>query len=97
MAKSGSSAATSGTWQYYKIAVPAGKSKLTVNLTTSQSCGLLGCSPDLDLYVRKAAKPTIVVKFRNESGGTWGGRGKRPQWLRDAINSGKSLSDFAVK
>ena len=45
----------------------------------------------------KAAKPMIVVKFRNETGGTWGGRGKRPQWLRDAINSGKSLSDFAVK
>ena len=61
VAKSGSSAATSGSWQYYKIAVPAGKSKLTVNLTTSQSCGLLGCSPDLDLYVRKAAKPTTSL------------------------------------
>ncbi len=46
---------------------------------------------------KAAAKPLAVVKFRNESGGTWGGRGKRPQWLRDAINAGKSLSDFAVK
>jgi DNA-binding protein H-NS len=47
---------------------------------------------------RKAAtKAPAVVKFRNDSGGTWGGRGKRPQWLRDAINSGKSLADFAVK
>ena len=47
---------------------------------------------------RKAAvKPAAVVKFRNETGGTWGGRGKRPQWLRDAINSGKTLADFAVK
>jgi DNA-binding protein H-NS len=46
---------------------------------------------------RKAAKTPAVVKFRNEAGGTWGGRGKRPQWLRDAINSGKSLADFAVK
>ena len=46
---------------------------------------------------RKAAKPVAVVKFRNDAGGTWGGRGKRPQWLRDAINSGKSLADFAVK
>ena len=38
-----------------------------------------------------------VIKFRNDSGGTWGGIGKRPQWLRDALNSGKQLSDFAVK
>jgi DNA-binding protein H-NS len=46
---------------------------------------------------RKAAKAEAVVKFRNESGGTWGGRGKRPQWLRDALNAGKTLQDFAVK
>ena len=45
----------------------------------------------------KAAKAPAVVKFRNETGGTWGGIGKRPQWLRDAINAGKSLQDFAVK
>ncbi len=44
-----------------------------------------------------AAKSPTEVKFQNDSGGTWGGRGKRPQWLRDAINSGKQLSDFAVK
>ena len=46
---------------------------------------------------RKAAKPAAVVKFRNDSGGTWVGRGKRPQWLRDALAAGKQLSDFAVK
>ncbi len=48
---------------------------------------------------RKAAgaKAVAVVKFRNETGGTWGGRGKRPQWLRDALAAGKQLSDFAVK
>ena len=46
---------------------------------------------------RKAVKVAAVVKFRNETGGTWGGRGKRPQWLRDALTSGKTLADFAVK
>ena len=45
----------------------------------------------------KAAKPAIVMKFRDEAGNTWGGRGKRPQWVRDALNSGKQLSDFLVK
>lgn len=46
---------------------------------------------------RKAAKPTRAVKFSNGSGGTWGGLGKRPQWLRDALAAGKTLADFAVK
>ena len=49
---------------------------------------------------RKNAKPAKapgIVKFRNDSGGTWGGIGKRPQWLRDALAGGKQLSDFAVK
>ena len=45
----------------------------------------------------KADKAPAVVKFRNETGGTWGGRGKRPQWLRDALAGGKTLADFAVK
>ena len=44
-----------------------------------------------------AAKPVREVKYSNGSGGTWGGRGKRPQWLRDALGQGKALSDFLVK
>lgn len=46
---------------------------------------------------RKAAdKQPQVVKYRNDSGGTWAGRGKRPQWLRDALAAGKTLDDFKV-
>ncbi len=45
----------------------------------------------------KAGKPAAAIKFSNGSGGTWGGRGKRPQWLRDALAAGKTLADFAVK
>lgn len=45
----------------------------------------------------KAGKPAGVVKFRNDSGGTWGGIGKRPRWLQEALASGKTLQDFAVK
>ena len=45
----------------------------------------------------KAKKGTAAVKYRDEAGNTWVGRGKRPQWLRDALAAGKQLSDFAVK
>jgi len=36
------------------------------------------------------------VKFRDEAGNTWGGRGPRPRWLRNALASGKTLQDFQV-
>ena len=42
---------------------------------------------------RGATRP---AKFRDESGNTWGGRGPRPQWLRDALSNGRKLEDFAV-
>lgn len=38
-----------------------------------------------------------AVKFRDEAGNSWGGRGPRPAWLRDALKAGKQLSDFAVR
>jgi DNA-binding protein H-NS len=50
---------------------------------------------------RKSAKgksrTTRAPKFRDELGRTWGGIGKRPQWLRDALAAGKTLQDFAVQ
>lgn len=46
---------------------------------------------------RKAAKGAVAAKYRNEAGQTWVGRGKRPQWLRDALAGGKTLADFEIK
>jgi len=46
---------------------------------------------------RKAAGTSTLAKFRDEAGNTWVGRGKRPQWLRDALAGGKTLQDFAVQ
>jgi DNA-binding protein H-NS len=46
---------------------------------------------------KDAPKAAAVVKYSNGAGGTWVGRGKRPQWLRDALADGKQLSDFLVK
>ncbi|MEO5734246.1 MAG: H-NS histone family protein [Rubrivivax sp.] len=47
---------------------------------------------------RRARKLSQAAKYRDEAtGGTWVGRGKRPQWLRDALTSGKTLDSFLVK
>lgn len=47
--------------------------------------------------VREGAKAKMgAIKFRDQNGNTWGGRGPRPQWLRSALSAGKQLSDFAI-
>ena len=46
-----------------------------------------------------AAGPAAKVapKYRHpETGQTWSGRGLQPNWLKAALASGRSLSDFAV-
>lgn len=45
----------------------------------------------------KAAAAAPAVRYRDDAGNTWVGRGKRPQWVRDALAAGKKLEDFAVK
>ena len=48
---------------------------------------------------RKAGAPKTqaAAKYADGQGNTWVGRGKRPQWLRDALAAGKQLSDFEIK
>lgn len=45
-----------------------------------------------------AAKSKSPAKFRNPDNAdqTWTGKGRQPQWFKDAINAGKSESDFAI-
>jgi DNA-binding protein H-NS len=44
----------------------------------------------------KGAK-AAVIKFRDEAGNTWSGRGKRPNWFKAALEVGKSAEQLAVK
>lgn len=47
----------------------------------------------------KAAAPkkeAAAPMYRDETGRTWGGRGKRPQWLRDALAAGRTLAEFRI-
>jgi len=41
----------------------------------------------------KGAKPP---KYADGAGNTWGGMGKRPEWLRQAIAAGQALEDFLI-
>ena len=43
---------------------------------------------------RKVAGDTAALKYADDAGNTWSGRGPRPRWVKDALASGKSLSDL---
>lgn len=45
---------------------------------------------------RTSKKSVPNVKYKDEAGQTWGGRGPRPAWLRKAIEAGATLESFAV-
>ena len=38
-----------------------------------------------------------AAKYADHQGNTWGGRGKRPTWLRSALAAGHKLEDFLIK
>jgi DNA-binding protein H-NS len=47
---------------------------------------------------RKLSAPAAGAKFRNPqaSDQTWSGRGRQPQWFKDALAAGKSPADLAI-
>lgn len=47
--------------------------------------------------VRRVSSGKVAAKYRNQATGeAWSGRGLQPKWLKAALASGKSLSDFAL-
>jgi DNA-binding protein H-NS len=59
-----------------------------------------------DLASRSASAPRaatgkavskVAAKYRDAvTGNTWSGRGLKPNWLKAALDGGKTLADFAV-
>lgn len=46
----------------------------------------------------RSRKGVGAAKYRNPSdpAQTWSGRGRQPGWIKDALVSGRSLSEFAI-
>ena len=38
----------------------------------------------------------IAVKYRDDAGNTWTGRGSQPRWLVAHLKAGRKIGDFAV-
>lgn len=60
----------------------------------------IGTTPEA-LFGRmgKVAEKVVAVKYRHpdDPSLTWTGRGKRPQWVTDALAAGKTLDDLAAE
>jgi DNA-binding protein H-NS len=45
---------------------------------------------------RAGGKKPVAAKYTDGNGKTWSGRGKRPNWFKDALAAGKSLKDLEI-
>ena len=74
------------------------KEKIKLYGLTAQDLGLLPSGPGRAGRVSRAKSGPATIKYRGPKGETWGGgRGRKPQWVTNALKEGKSLEDFAVK
>ncbi|GAA6159369.1 MULTISPECIES: H-NS histone family protein [Ruegeria] len=48
--------------------------------------------------IGSGSKPKANAKYRNpsEPTQTWSGRGRKPQWVHDALNSGADIADLEI-
>jgi DNA-binding protein H-NS len=63
------------------------------------SAAQLGFGSAADSVKRKARKeaPVRVAKYSDGQGNSWSGMGKRPGWLRNALEAGRTLDEFATQ
>ncbi|MCQ8896732.1 H-NS histone family protein [Limnobacter humi] len=64
-----------------------------------QVVGINAVPPSDFRDAKQAKKSTIATaqKYGDGQGKYWSGKGRRPQWLKDALASGKVLSDYELK
>jgi DNA-binding protein H-NS len=70
------------------------KEKIRLYGLTAQDLGLSPVGPGRGVRTKGAVAP---VKYRGPNGEAWsGGRGRKPQWVTQALKEGRSLEEFAV-
>lgn len=71
------------------------KRKIELYGLTAADLGLAKSGPGTTVRAKAAKSP---IKYRGPNGETWsGGRGRKPQWVTQALQQGRDLEEFAVK
>jgi DNA-binding protein H-NS len=76
--------------------------KVTVERKTLEASlrKLDGVSSNGKRRIQKASRLAgikLPPKYRGPDGQTWTGRGLKPRWLTEALDSGKQVEDFLIK
>jgi DNA-binding protein H-NS len=72
------------------------RKKIDLYGLTAADLGFARAGPGMGARPGKA--PKAAAKYRGPNGETWsGGRGRKPQWVTQALKEGRNLEDFAVK
>jgi len=72
------------------------KRKIELYGLTAADLGFAKSGPGTARGKNSNARPT--VKYRGPNGETWsGGRGRKPQWVTQMLQEGRSLEEFAVR
>lgn len=58
--------------------------------------GLTAADLGLVAKPRRSRAEQRTIAYADGTGNTWGGRGKRPDWLRSALADGRTLDEFKV-
>ena len=70
------------------------KDIVAANAITSADLAFL-VAPVAEKKPRKV-RPDLLPKYKGPNGELWSGRGRKPNWLTDAIDGGATLEQFAV-
>lgn len=55
-----------------------------------------GLSIDEVLGVTTKTKPKVQPKYKNETGDTWTGKGRKPAWVKKIIDEGGNLDNWLI-
>lgn len=73
-----------------------GLSAQDLGLTHGSATGSARAARRVPARKAMSVRKPFPVKFRDEAGNTWAGRGKRPNWFKEALRAGKSPDDLAA-
>ncbi|HZY20083.1 MAG TPA: H-NS histone family protein [Ramlibacter sp.] len=74
------------------------KDKMKAYGLTVRDLGFGGSPPPARSGRRNGNSPKAPAKYRGPNGESWsGGRGRKPQWVVDALAQGKSLDQFEIR
>jgi DNA-binding protein H-NS len=72
------------------------------DLTEAKSPGRRGRPPKSQVKIvvdkpkTKKTRGAVAIKYRDDKGNTWTGRGKTPRWLVEAEKAGKTRESFKI-